>query len=237
MLKDKTIIVIGATGGIGSVLVKEFLLAGANVCLSARTESTLLELNEKLASPNTLVIQADASKPEDVEIIFSKTTEKFGRVDGVVIAAGKWKILSIDEPLSTAFDLSNVHYQAHFLPTFLTGYIAQKFFRNEGGGLIINISSHAAFRPELLGNLTYGPMKAAAHHYMLALRNELKNTNVRVSDIAPAIVNTSEMASLLNTTEKRNGAVQPEAIAEWIIRNFDNPNIPEYKLFDSTVVL
>jgi short-subunit dehydrogenase len=237
MLKDKVIIIVGATGGIGSVLAREFLSSEASITLFSRTESRLLDLNSQLSSPRTLVVAGDASKPEDIENVFKKTAEKFGRVDGVIIAAGTWKRLSIDEPVETALQLSDSHYQALFLPPFITGYIAQRFFRNQGEGVIVNISSHAAIRPELEGNLTYGPMKAAGHHYMKALRNELKDTKVRVTDILPAIVNTPDAINLLDTEEKKRGAVQPEDIAKWIIENFDNPDIPEEKLFDSLIIL
>lgn len=235
MINGKTIIIIGV-GGIGSVLAKEFVEAGANVTISSRTKDRLVALEQKLASDRVLAVVADASKPEGIESVFVQTKFAFGQVDAVVIAAGTWKQLSIDAPVAEATDLATSHYQALFLPSFVTGYYAQRFFREQGTGLIINISSHAALRPELPGNLTYGPMKAASHHFMLALRHELEGSKVRVADIAPAIVNTLDAVSLLNTEEKRAKAVQPEAIAKWIIDNFDNPKIEATKIFDAPVV-
>jgi uncharacterized oxidoreductase len=158
-------------------------------------------------------------------------------VDAVVIAAGTWQRLSVNSPISVAAALADHHYQSLFKPTFVTGYLAQAFFREQGHGLLVNISSHAALRAELPGNLTYGSMKAAAHHFILALAHELQDSNIRVTDIAPAIVNTDEATDLLDTPEKQAQAVQPGDIAQWIIDNFDNPDIPTTKLFDSSLIL
>lgn len=236
MLNNKVIIIIGATGGIGRVLSKRFVEAGATVVLSSRSEDKLRDLSEDVGE-KALPIQADASRLEDVEALFKKTQEHFGTIDAVVMTAGSWKRLTTDEPTSVAADLARSHFDALFLPSFVVGYIAQKFMREQGHGLIVNLSSHAAFRPELKGNLTYGPMKAASRHFILSLRHELEGTGVRLTDIEPAIVNTPDNSKLLDTPEKQAGAVQPEDIASWIIEHFDDPEIPATKLFDSKIVL
>lgn len=232
-LKDKTIIIIGASGGIGSVLAREFSREGANITLVARNRENLEAAAEALEHDH-LIFPADATDPLQIENAFEQTKKKFGKVDAVVISAGSWKKLSIDSEVGDAVNQSNSLYQSIFLPTFVVGYIAQRIFREQGYGQIFNISSHAAVRPELPKNLAYGPMKAAARHFMLALSHE---ANVRVSDLQPAIVNTPDAAESLNTAEKRAQAVQPESIAQWIIENFENPELPTEKLFDSTLVV
>ena len=236
-LRDRTVVIIGASGGIGSAFARLFGEAGANLVLSARTESKLLELREKIGGNDVLVFPADATDPIKVNELFEVAKKRFGKVDAVVIAAGTWKRLSIDDPADSAVKLANDHFKALFLPTFVVGFIAQRFFRDQGQGLLINISSHAAIRPNLNGNLTYGPMKAACRHFILALSNELKGSGVRLCDIQPAIVNTPDNAPLLDTPEKREKAIQPEEIAEWVMEHFDDPNIPAEKLFDSKVIL
>lgn len=233
----KTIIVVGASGGIGSVCARTFAEAGARLVLSARTESKLIALAEMLPTKDVLIVPADASKAEDVKQLFERAKEHFGVVDGVLIAAGTWKRLGIDDSVQDAIALAESHFQGLFLPTLVVGQVAQQFFRKQGHGLIVNISSHAAVRTDLPGNLTYGPMKSAARHFMVSLVPELVRTGVRVTDIQPAIVNTPDAAALLDTPEKRAKAVQPEAIAEWIIENFDHPVISTEKLFPSDVVL
>jgi short-subunit dehydrogenase len=237
MTKKQTVIIIGATGGIGSVIARRFAEAGMRVVLSARTKEKLMELKASLGTDDAFIIPADASKIEDVENLFKTVQTDFGGMSAVVIAAGTWKQLSINADTEDALELAEKHFHALFLPSFIVGFVAQKFLRIQGHGLIANVSSHAALRPELDGNLTYGPMKSASRHFMLALRHELEGTGVRVSDIAPAIVNTPDAAGLLDTEEKRSKAVQPEAIADWIIEHLEDPSIPASKLFDSEIKL
>lgn len=237
-LKDKVIIVIGASGGIGSVLAREFHRAGATVVLSARNKDKLTELQTSLGQTRTIVCPADATNPHDVLALLEGLQQRYKLVaDLVVISAGTWARLNKDNFPSQAKELAEKHFQNIFLPSFVVSFAAQQFFRQQKKGLIANISSHAAIRPELEGNLSYGPMKAGARHFMLALRHELKNDGVRVVDLQPAIVNTPDNSGLLETAANKNAAVQPEDIARWIIEHLDDPNIPAEHLFDSSVVL
>jgi short-subunit dehydrogenase involved in D-alanine esterification of teichoic acids len=83
-------------------------------------------------------------------------------------------------------------------------------------------------------------MKAASHALIYNLIHELKINkivNIKACDLMPAIVNTKEAAKWLDTAEKKAMAVQPEAIAAWIIENVDNDHIESEKLFLSKLVL
>ncbi|MBY0328567.1 SDR family oxidoreductase, partial [Patescibacteria group bacterium] len=161
-LKGKVIIVVGATGGIGSVLSQVFLEHGAEVVLASRTKENLLELQKTLGAERTLVVPTDATITESVQNLFEETKQAFGHVDAIVNTTGTWKQLSIYETPGAAAELVKNHFQVFFMTSFNVGYIGQDFFRiqDNGSGLIINISSHAAIKPELHGNLTYGPMKS-----------------------------------------------------------------------------
>jgi NADP-dependent 3-hydroxy acid dehydrogenase YdfG len=233
---SKNIIVVGASGGIGSILARVFCENGHRVALAARGEEKLLALQAELGADKTIVVPTDASRLPDIENLFAKTQEAFGSVDVVVISAGTWKRLAIDDTAADAEVLVREHFDKIFLPSFLIGFVAQQFFVKQGHGLIANISSHAAIRPDLPGNLTYGPLKAASRHYMHALRHELAGTQVRVTDIEPAIVDTKDTAALLGE-DRRSQAVQPESIANWILEHIDNPEIPESIVFTSSVEL
>ncbi len=234
---SKNIIVVGASGGIGSVLAKVFCEQGHQVVLAARGIDKLLAIQAELGTNNTIVVPTDASDLSSVENLFSETQKAFGSVDAIVISAGTWKRLSLNDDASEAESLVKEHFGKIFLPSFLVGFVAQKFFTKQGYGLIANISSHAAIRPDLPGNLTYGPLKAASRHFMHAMRHELTGSGVRVTDIEPAIVLTKDTAELLGSTEKKAGAVQPEDIANWILEHLDDPEIPESILFSSSVEL
>jgi NAD(P)-dependent dehydrogenase (short-subunit alcohol dehydrogenase family) len=98
-LEGKTCLVIGAGRGIGRRVAELFSKAGANVVISSRTESDLLELEYQLNSEgnsNVLVAVGDAAVQSDARQIVAKATEPFGSVDYLIHAAG----LGILKPFS-----------------------------------------------------------------------------------------------------------------------------------------
>ena len=236
-LDGKTIIIVGASGGIGSVLAREFNKEGANLILSARNKEKLDAVKRSLPNKHSAVIPTDASSMQEVNALFQKAKRKFGRIDAVITSVGTWDRLTFSDNLKKAEEMFDRHYKSILKPAFDIAFTAQQYFRRQKSGLIVNISSHAAVRPYLKGNDSYGPMNAAKRQLILCLAAELADTEVRFCDIQPATVNTIENRKFLKSEEKRRAAVQPEAIAEWIIQNFNNFDIPLEKLFDSSVKL
>lgn len=237
MLKEKVIIIVGASGGIGSACAKVFSQHGARLVLAARNKEKLDALKQELES-KALIVPTDASKMDDVKKLFDEALEHFGHIDGVVISVGTWHRLSINESSEEAEKQAREDYNTLVLPTYNVGFVAAQLL-SKSDGLIVNISSHAAKKPELIGNLYYGPAKAFGTHFMQGLAKELgaAKSKARVVDIQPMIVNTPENAKLLDTPEKRSNAIQPEAIAEWIANNFDNPAVETEKKFETGLVL
>ncbi|HEY4515844.1 MAG TPA: SDR family oxidoreductase [Candidatus Paceibacterota bacterium] len=236
-LEGKTVIVVGATGGIGRVLSRVFHQLGANVVLAARGMDKLKLLEGELSSDRVLVVQADATQISDVRRLFQLAQDRFKEVHCVVISAGTWERLSLRNSVEEALESAEKLFRSIFLPSYVVGFMAQEFFRRQGFGLIANISSHAAIRPWLLGNLSYAAMKAAARQFILALRHELREMGVTVIDIQPAIVNTPEAADLLNTEVKKRKAVQPELIADLIASLIGRKRVPAEVLLDSKLKL
>lgn len=242
-LEGKTIVVIGATGDIGSVLCKCFFEAGANIVLGARSKENLIQIQNSFDLGKTDVrersmnLSTDANKPVEVDNLLKAAFGKFGRVDAVILSVGTWQRLGIDDKYEDAAKSFDFLYNSIFKPTAVAAFVAQKFLREHGGGLIVNISSHVAVRPYLKGNLSYGPMKAASRHLMFSLIAELANTLVRITDIQPALVDTPKNRAALPQVKEDEwkGAVKPGSIADWITENIDNNDILPEKLFESKV--
>lgn len=231
-LKDKVIVVVGSPGEFGTPLSQGLHDEGASLVLVSRTEENLLSQQQRLGKERTLVVPADASTAEGARKIFDTAMTKFGHIDAVVITAGTWARVYIDTPLEEAIAMSDHHYQSIFKPSFIVGHHAQQVFRKQGFGQIFNISSHAAFKFHLKGNLTYSPMKAASRSYMLNLANELDGTGILVSDIQPATINTPKArAAIGSEKEVKIYTVEPEDITRWIIDSFGDPDAPEEKYF------
>lgn len=117
-LEGKTCLIVGAGRGIGQRVAELFSEAGANVVLSSRTESELLELEYKLnasGNPNVLALAGDAANEEDAQRLAEAAAERFGSIDYLVQAAGLG-ILKPFADLTTADldDLLNANVRTSF---------------------------------------------------------------------------------------------------------------------------
>lgn len=88
-MQDKVVLVVGATGGIGSALTRKLASSGANLVLVARDSSALSSLAAQLSKPQqVLTIPTDITDRQQVEILMEKTVAQFGHLDVLVNAAG-----------------------------------------------------------------------------------------------------------------------------------------------------
>ena len=259
MLNGKTVLIAGATGGIGAPICRVLHSRGANVVLFARRREKLDALHRELGDKGVLVVSGDACDPVAVRKALFETEKKFGRLDAVVIVVGTWGRLSTENSIEEAAESIDHLYKTILLPTVVMGQGALKDMLNQpAGSVIFHISSHASIRPYLKGNLSYGAVKAAAEAFFERVRREIGDSHVKIVDIRPATVNTVELPGALSksskaeemrkkgaTQEKINEwiaemcklAVQPEEIAAWIAENVGNKKVPSSMLFDSELVL
>ena len=86
-MKNKVIVVVGATGGIGSALTRKAANAEARLVLVARDQDKLATLAEEL-SGEVAIIPTDITKPEQVDALFKQVIVEFGQIDALVNAAG-----------------------------------------------------------------------------------------------------------------------------------------------------
>ena len=86
-MKNKVIVVVGATGGIGSALTRKLADTGARLVLVARDKDKLATLAEEL-SGEVVIIPTDITKPEQVDALFKQVIVEFGQIDALVNAAG-----------------------------------------------------------------------------------------------------------------------------------------------------
>jgi len=87
-MQDKVVVVIGATGGIGSALTHKLAAQGASLVLVARDRSRLAALESQLGITQVLSVPTDITDPSQVETLMSKAATQFGQIDVLVNAAG-----------------------------------------------------------------------------------------------------------------------------------------------------
>ena len=139
-LKNKVVIVTGATSGIGLEIVKECLNLGAQVMLHSSPAS--IEKAKELVSKfgkKTACVCADLSKFEDLENIVTQTVNTFGKVDSLVNNAGVFPRNDISDITEEKYEyIMNVNYKA---PLFLCKSVVEVFLEKNIKGSIVNIGS------------------------------------------------------------------------------------------------
>lgn len=220
-IKDKVIIVTGASSGIGLAISRELAKNGAKVVLAARTARDLDIAAKEI--PESLAVVADLRKQEDIEKIVQKTVEKFSRVDILVNNAAQAMFTPVEKiNLGKYRELVELNMYA---PLSLLQKVVP-LMRKQGGGTIINISSQASTKyiPNIAG---YASTKFALNSLMLTARQELKKDNIVVSIIRPGLVNTDfgghtenpEPDALRNAPDGSllPHVIQPETVAEKVV--------------------
>lgn len=87
-MQDKVVVVVGATGGIGSALTRKLAPTGARLVLAARNSSALQDLATQLSIKSVLTVPTDITDRTSVNALMEQTTAQFGKIDALVNAAG-----------------------------------------------------------------------------------------------------------------------------------------------------
>jgi len=203
----KTILITGASSGIGLGVAQAYLDLGANVVLNARNEAKLTEVAKNLGrSEQIAVVPGDIGLKKTGQRMVDAAVERFGRVDVLLNNAGHF----FSKPFTeyTEEDLDGF-LSAHLKGTYLTSQAASKQMRVQGEGAIVNITTVLASR-----GVTAIPASApvAAKAGMNALTRslaiELAPDNIRVNAVAPGIIKTPIHGMTDEQFEELNG-MQP----------------------------
>src|SRR5688572_9055152 len=192
-IKGKVVIVTGASSGIGEATAREFGREGAKVVLAARRVDRLEALAQEIhgmgTGAETLVVQADLSKLEDIQSLIYQTLDKFGRIDVLVNNAGFGRLDWL-EKLDPEKDIE-AQFDVNVLGVVQTTRQALPVMIKQRAGHIINMCSIAG----LIATPTYtiyAACKHAVHGFSEALRREVKPWGIDVSMIYPGGVTTTE---------------------------------------------
>ena len=189
-IKDKLVIVTGATTGIGHETARLFAEAGARVVMIARRRNELLDAASAVG-PNAVAMAGDVSSTKDIDAILRETDKKFGVADYLVTAAG----ICVPGLLK---DLKPEDFEAH-LHVNVTGsfYISQKVglaMAERGSGSIVHIGSEQSHFG-MAYYTAYCTSKTAILGLTKCFAAELGPYNVRVNAVCPGPVDTPMLES------------------------------------------
>ncbi len=216
-LKDKVVVITGASSGIGEATALLLAARGAKVVLGARRADRLEVLTERIVQAGGEVIYSvtDVKKRIDLERLVKLAVEHYGRLDVMINNAGMSQLSRIDE--------LDVEGWEEMIDVNLKGVLygiaaAMPVFRQQNSGHIINIISTSGIKIVPMQGV-YAATKNAVRTITEALRQESKG-QMRVTGISPGFVQT-ELAQGMKDFNMRTAitermeslAIPPDAIA------------------------
>ncbi|HZW20820.1 SDR family oxidoreductase [Noviherbaspirillum sp.] len=186
---NKTVIITGASSGIGFALAEEYLKRGYFVVGNARTAERLEEAAAKLGnSSRFLQVPGDIAKPATARALFEKAIAAFGKVDILINNAGIFTAKPVtcytEEDVDT---IVNTNLKGFFYPSQEAA--AHMGTRREGH--IVTITASVAMQPNVkVPALLPVLIKGGLNHATRGLALELAASNVRVNAVAPGIIDT-----------------------------------------------
>jgi NADP-dependent 3-hydroxy acid dehydrogenase YdfG len=187
-IKDKVVIITGASSGMGEAAAEHLATLGATVVLGARRAEKIEELAKKIneAGGKALAVAADVTNLDQVKNLVDTAVQKFGRVDVILNNAGIMPLAPMDrinvEEWNTMIDV-NIKGVLNGIAASLPYMKAQKF------GQIINTSSVAGHKV-FNGSAVYSATKYAVRALTEGLRMEVKPYNIRTTIVCPGAVKT-----------------------------------------------
>ncbi|MEW6994870.1 SDR family NAD(P)-dependent oxidoreductase [Colwelliaceae bacterium MEBiC 14330] len=182
---NTTILITGASSGIGKEFAQQLACKGANLILTARTHEDLIKLADELMSEHDNIwvktISADLSELNAAKDLYEKVNDLGLSVDYLINNAGFGKFCEFsNERFETYHKMMMLNINALVELTHL--YLPAMKVKNSGG--IINVASTASFQP-LPYQTVYGASKAFVLSFSEALTGELLDTNIRVMALCP----------------------------------------------------
>jgi 3-oxoacyl-[acyl-carrier protein] reductase len=193
-LKDKVAVVTGASKGIGAAIAKQLAAEGAAVVVnysSSKAEGEKVAKEITSLGGKAIAVQGNMSKPEDIERLFAKSKEAFGRVDILVNNAGIYEFMPLEKITEEHF---HKHFDLNVLGLLLASQAAAKQFDGKGGS-IINLSSVVSTLG-IAESAVYSGTKGAVDAMTRSLGSELGPRGIRVNAIRPGMVVTEGTQSM-----------------------------------------
>lgn len=230
-LAGKTVVVTGASSGIGAATARRLHAAGARPVLAARRADRLAALSAEL--DGALAVPTDVTDPAQVRDLVAATLDRHQRIDGLVNNAGA----SIGGPL---VDIDPVEFgrilQLNVVSLLTVTQAVLPAMREQGFGRIVNVSSGTT-RRVAVGHGAYASTKSAVNMLSSVLTQELAGDGIAVSLLLPSITATEFGNGMFTLgASPRPGMVvhSPDYVAGVVLRllrtgeeSFDIPHGPE----------
>lgn len=221
-LKNKTILITGATRGIGKAMALRFAADGANIVIAAKS----VEENAKLggtiftaaaeveaAGGNALAVQCDIRFEDQVQNVIDKTLEKFGGIDILINNASAISLTPTEQTEAKRFDLI---YSINVRGTFFVTKACIPHLKKSTHAHILTLSPPVNIKPKwLAGHIAYTMTKYNMSLMAMGWAEELKGANIGSNALWPkTTIDTAAVRNLLGGEMLANMSRKPEILAD-----------------------
>lgn len=201
MLKDKVVIITGASSGIGLAAAREFAREGAKVVLAARSLEKLTDIEKELSDiTEVLSVKTDVTQEQDCKNLIEQTAKRFGKIDILVNNAGiSMRALFKDLDLIVIKQLMDVNFWG---TVYCTKYALPHLLKVHGS--VVGVISIAGFKG-LPARTGYSASKFAIYGFLDTLRVEHLKDNLHVMIFAPGFTASNVRESALVADGSQQG--------------------------------
>ena len=209
-LEGKTILITGASSGIGRATAIECSKLGARLVVTGRNEERLISTYKKLEGIGHQWVVADLSAPDGIDTL----VEKLPQIDGLVNNAGisNTKLIGFIK----LEDLERTFTTNAYAPILLTKSLLKRKKLNKSASVVF-VSSAASINPDV-ANSVYGATKAAIASFSRSCAKELAAKSIRSNSIHPGMVETELVQNLVFSEEEINNDK-----ARYLLKRYGRP--------------
>lgn len=199
-MKNKVVVITGASSGIGRALAKEFASLGARLSLGARRTKLLEELKSELPGAEIFIKETDVSIENDCRRLIEETLKKYGQIDVLINNAGiSMRALFEDVDLKVIRQLMDVNFYG---TVYCTKYALPHLLKTKGSLVgVISIAGYVG----LPGRSGYSASKFALRGFLDTVRIENLKKGLHVLVAAPGFTASEVRQAALTTDGSRQG--------------------------------
>ena len=215
-ISENTILITGGSSGIGFEMAKEFLKKKNKVIITGRNERKLQKVKEKL--DGVVTIKSDISNPDYIKELYQQVAKEFPDLNILINNAGVMSTINLQDHKLSAADLTK-EIDINFKGTIWMNDAFLPLLKGQKISATVTVSSGLAFVPLPISPV-YCATKAALHSYTLSLREQLRNTNVKVFELAPPATETELLADFNEEDMKGISSMTVQAMVSNFIKGF-----------------
>lgn len=225
-LKDRRVLITGASSGIGTATADAVVAAGGRVALLARSAEVLTAHGARLGD-RAIVVPADVTDPDSVAAAMGRVEHEWGGLDAVVNSAGVVRPGGIDVTTPADWKLT---FDVNVLGVLHVVKAALPLLRRSELADIVNISSMSGRRRASVAMTVYSASKFAVRVLSDGLREELSPDGIRVTIVSPGYVQTPIFDEVSNDELRdryqqalADKGLAPEAVAAQVVHALGQP--------------